>query len=124
MTVVDSDIVIRFLRGHPETVARLLQIQDTDVIACSVITTFEVLRGATPSQLAVTDRLLSSFVQLPVTENISRAAAHEYRTFRSQNVTLAMADLLIGCTARAHQLPLLTGNVRHFPIPNLTLLSP
>lgn len=122
MTVVDSDVLIRFLRGQPDALERLKQAQQDDVLACSVITTFEVLRGCTAQQLAVTESLLSSLVQLPVTEEISRDAAAQYQAFRAQNVTLSMPDLLIGCTARRHGAALLTGNARHYPLPGLVVL--
>jgi len=121
---VDSDLLIRHLRGQPAAVARLQALQASEVLACSVVTAFEALRGATPQQLAATEAFISSFVQLPVTEAISQEAAAEYRLFRSQNVTLSMADLLIGCTARLHNIPLLTGNAAHFPMAGLVLLGP
>ena len=124
MIQVDSDMLIRYLRGHGDTIARLQALQASEVLACSVITTFEVLCGATPRQLATTEALINTLVQLPVTEAISRDAAAEYRSFRAQNLMLAMADLLIGCTARAHGIPLLTANARHFPLQGLTILPP
>ena len=123
MIQVDSDIMIRYLLGQADVVSRLQALQPADVLACSVITTFEVLRGATAQQLARTEAFISAFVQLPVSESVSRAAASEYRHFRGQNVTLAMADLLIGCTAREHSIPLLTGNVRRYPLQGLVLLT-
>lgn len=124
MIQVDSDTLIRCLRGNPDAVRRVSRLQAEDLIACSVVTTFEVLSGAKPHQLAATETLLAPLVHLPVTEAIGRQAAAEYRYFRSQNVTLSMADLLIGCTARFHRIPLLTGNRQHFPIVDLILLEP
>lgn len=121
MTVVDSDILIRVLRGRKDTAAQLREAASRDVLACSVITTFEVLRGCTLQQLAQTESLLGALVQLPVTEAISRRAAEHFRSLRGQNVNLATHDLLIGCTALEHDAVLLTGNARHFPLPGLVL---
>lgn len=124
MIQVDSDMLIRYLRGQPDAVSRLQSLQANEILACSVITTFEVLLGATSRQVPATEAFLSPFVHLAVTEAIARDAAAEYRGFRSRNVTLSMADLLIGCTARAHNIPLLTGNAQHFPMSGLMLLPP
>jgi tRNA(fMet)-specific endonuclease VapC len=121
--LIDSDVLIRYLRGDANTAARIKALQANEVLACSVMTTFEVLRAAKPHQLAGTETFLGTFVQLPVTEAISRDAAAEYRAFRSRNMILGTPDLLIGCTARAHDVPLLTGNVRHFPLAGLVVLT-
>lgn len=123
MTLVDSDILIRFLRGDRAAAARLQAVQAMDTLACSVITSFEVLRGATAAQLEATEALIYSLVELPVTAAVAGAAAAEYRRFRSENVTLAMPDLLIGCTARVSGASLLAGNKKHYPISGLVLLT-
>ncbi len=124
VVLIDSDILIGYLRGHVPTIARLNSLRSSGTLACSVVTTFEVLKGAKPHQMPRTESFLSGFVHLSVSETIAREAAPEYRYFVSRNVRLALTDLLIGCTARAHGVPLLTGNVRHFPLPGLTLLPP
>jgi len=122
VTVVDSDVLIRLLRGDPGVAERLAAVQRCDTLACSVITSFEVLRGATPSQMRRTSELIDSLVQLPVNADIARAAAREWSTHRGANQTLSMADTLIGCTAQLQGCPLLTGNPRHYPFVGLTLL--
>ena len=60
MVVVDSDILIRYLRGIPAAVQAVQNLAASDSLACSVVTTFEVLRGATPAQLPATEALLAS----------------------------------------------------------------
>src|SRR5207244_446491 len=84
MIVVDSDVLIRFLRGDAQALTRLKLLQQTDDLACSVITMFEVLRGATPAQLPAAEILIGSLDHLPVTESIAREAADEWRTLRKK----------------------------------------
>jgi predicted nucleic acid-binding protein len=123
MTVIDSDILIRFLRGDLQARLRLTLLQQTQELACSVITVFEVLRGATPAQIPSAEMLLGSLIQLPVTEAIAREAANEWRSLRKQNVTLSLPDTLIGVTARTCGASLLSGNAKHFPLPGLSVIS-
>jgi predicted nucleic acid-binding protein len=75
--LVDSDVLIRFLRGDRQARLRLTLLQQTDELACSVITTFEVLRGCTPAQIPAAELLLDPLIQYPVTEAIAREAADE-----------------------------------------------
>jgi tRNA(fMet)-specific endonuclease VapC len=122
VVLVDSDALIRYLRGRAEAIRALSQLQQEDILACSVITTYEVLRGCTPMQEPATEGLLASLVQLPVTEPITRLAATQAQSLRYQNVTIALPDLLIGCTALERGIPLLTGNSRHYSLPGLRLI--
>ncbi len=124
MILVDSDVLIRFLRGDPQARLRLTLLQQTDELGCSVITAFEVLRGATTAQIPAAELLLASLTQHPVTEAIAREAAEEWRALRKRNVTLSLPDVLIGVTARTLGATLLTGNVKHFPLDGLTVISP
>jgi predicted nucleic acid-binding protein len=124
MIVVESDLVIRVLRGNRAACQWYSQLQKRDDLACSVITSYEVLEGATLKQLPTTEKLLSSLEELPVTNVIAWKAAEEYRYFRKQNQTLSMEDLLIGCTARHYGYSLATYNRRHHPLSGLVLLDP
>jgi predicted nucleic acid-binding protein len=123
VTVVDSDVLIRILRGQKEAADKLRLAAQTDVVGCSVITTYEVLKGCTPLQEPATERLLAGLIQLPVTEAISRAAAAHAQALLRQNVRLSLPDLLVACTALEHQAPVLTGNTKHFLLPGLVVIQ-
>lgn len=124
MIVVESDLLIRVLRGNRQATEWYSTLQLQDELACSVVTSYEVLRGATPRQLTQTEDLIRSLQELPVTEVIAWKAAEEFRHFRRKNRILSLQDLLIGCTARHHGFPLATYNRRDHPISGLTLLDP
>jgi tRNA(fMet)-specific endonuclease VapC len=122
--VVESDLLIRVLRGNQAAMSWLDSLRKQANLACSVITSFEVLRGATDAQLQGTEKLIDSPIHLPVNEAIARDAASESRQFRKLNQTVEMADLLIGCTARQHGYPMATYNLRHHRLDGLVLLIP
>jgi predicted nucleic acid-binding protein len=123
VVLIDSDILIWHLRGRSAASERLLALQEDEILACSVITVYEVLRGATPHQRPDTEALLKSLVRLEVSEAVARDAADAYQLLRHQNITVSMPDMLIGCTARVRGIALLTGNRAHFPLPGLVILD-
>ena len=124
MIVLDSDLVIRMLRGTAAALRWYSDLQQQDELACSVITSYEILQGATIQQLPDTETLLMSLEELPVTSPIAWKAAEERRYFIRRNQTFLMADLIIGCTARYHGFPLATYNKRDHPLNGLLLLDP
>ncbi len=60
--------------------------------------------------------------EMQVMEYLARHLAGELiRRFRAQGLTLDRPDAIIGATAIAHGLVLVTYNARHFPMPELRL---
>ncbi len=119
--LIDSDVLVWLTRGHPGAAERLRQIPSWRI---SVVTYIELAQGCrNKAELA---RLKKGLVQqgthiLPVTEAISTHAAQliDQHTLTSG---LQLGDALIAATALEHQLPLLTGNTKHFaPIPELNI---
>src|SRR5687768_17406716 len=100
--VVESDLLIRVLRGNQAAKTWLDALRQQAKLSCSVITSFEVLRGATQRQLPHTQQLIDSLIHLPVNQAIACDAANESRQFRRLNQIYSLPDLLIGCTARYH----------------------
>lgn len=110
----DTCIIIDYLRDRPDAIA-FLEGQD-DPPALSVITVAELYEGVRPpEEAAILSALLARFGAFDVTPAIARQAglwSQQYR--RSHGV--GMADALIAATALAHEVRLVTRNVRHFPM--------
>jgi predicted nucleic acid-binding protein len=113
MMLVDTDVLIWHLRGYPQATRRLDQM---DRLTLSAVTYLEVLQGMrNKAELAAIKKMLEhrSAILLPLTEAITQRA-----TALMESLTLShglqMGDALIAATALDHQLPLLTGNVKHF----------
>lgn len=84
----------------------------------SEITLAELKYGALYSQhpekhLAEVEKLLQSVVVLPITAAIDDFAQEKARLRKAGNL-IDDFDLLIGCSALAHDLILVTNNLRHF----------
>lgn len=110
--LVDTDVLIDFLRGNPEAVQFLERnINDLQV---SVVTIAELYQGVREGhervKLATT---LSALTALPLTDEIAEAAGLLRRDFRV-SMGCGLADCMIAATASLHGLQLATLNARHF----------
>ncbi|MCP4639924.1 MAG: type II toxin-antitoxin system VapC family toxin [bacterium] len=117
----DTDVLIWFLRGNRRA-ADVIQRAEKRVV--SVVTYMELLQGARdkPEQRAIRAFLKDmGFRILPLSEDVGTRAS-VYMEEYGLRVHLCMADALLAATATVHQLPLLTGNAKHYrPIQEVDL---
>ncbi|MCF8081196.1 MAG: type II toxin-antitoxin system VapC family toxin [Desulfobacterales bacterium] len=109
----DTDVLIWAIRGNRQA-ARAIDGADTRHV--SVVNYMELLQGARDKREM---RLLRSFLKdlafftLPLSENIGHRAGVYLEEYMLKT-GLCMADALLAATAVEHQLPLLTGNAKHY----------
>ena len=65
---------------------------------------------------------LNSLEYLPVTPEIARQAGLLRRDWQKKGQTLSYTDVTIAAVALSGEVPLLTDNRKHFPMPELQLL--
>ncbi|MEX2107148.1 MAG: PIN domain-containing protein [Solirubrobacterales bacterium] len=117
--VLDSSVVIDLLRGRvaDESVLAL----EREPVMVSTVTIHEVLAGLRDGEADLTDAILESFVAVPLGSAEAGLSGRWWREYRARGVTLPLADTLIAATAAIRGVPLVTGNVRDFPMPELHL---
>jgi predicted nucleic acid-binding protein len=125
--VIDTNIFIEHLRAKNKsatTFYHLLFASSASSLYVSVITAFELYAGAdTALKISDIDTLLSGLTILIVNEEIAKEAGSIYVKLRKTSQLIGERDILIAATAMVHQLPLKTGNQKHFQkIAGLTLL--
>jgi len=114
MILVDSDVLIHYLRG--KSLAREVLERHREEIAFSVITVGEIWAGVKGErEEALVSSLFRVFPVLPVTREIAKnAGLYVARYGRSHGVVLP--DALIAATAQQEKCALMTLNVRHYPM--------
>ena len=111
--LIDSDVLIWFMRGHPKAVTALETAGDWYISAVSYM---ELIQGCrNKAELKAVQKALKSVDDgvLPVTQAISDLACTLVEKY-SLSHSVHLADALIAATALHYDLPLLTANIKHF----------
>jgi predicted nucleic acid-binding protein len=98
-------------------------IQQGHVLACCPINVTEVYAGLRPHEETLTLNFLQSLKYYPVTWPIARLAGEIKRDYGRKGLTLATTDATIAAVALHDQLTLITNNLRHYPMKELSLYS-
>ncbi|MGC8471665.1 MAG: type II toxin-antitoxin system VapC family toxin [Acidimicrobiales bacterium] len=114
--LVDTSILIDYLRGHAGAGDLLERERAADVLHASEITRIEILAGMRPAEGDATRALLSTLVWHPVDAEIAEEAGALGRQWLPSHHTIDSADLAIAATAVRTGARLLTRDVRHFPM--------
>ncbi len=119
MYLLDTNACIRILNDSSVNLVARLRLHQPSEIRLSAITKAELLYGARHSErvgenLRLLGRFFEPFACLPFDD----ACAEHYGMIRAdlaaRGQTIGPNDLLIAATARAHDLTLVTHNVREF----------
>lgn len=113
---VDTGVLIDYLRGREAAAAVLEEWRAQGPLHASYITQLEVLAGMRAAEEDATRLLLSALVWHPVDADVAERAGALGRQWLPRHHTIDSADLAIAATAQIVELPLLTTNVRHFPM--------
>lgn len=115
--LIDTDILINFLRGKAEARDYLSSlIMDYD-LHCSAISVAEICAGMKDQEQGKTSALLDSLAIVDVTREIAEKAGTYRRTVKSQ--ALELDDCIIAATAFVLRAALATGNGKHYPMKDI-----
>jgi len=114
--LVDSDVVIWFLKGREKEAQLLKNLSKSGDLYCSVVTIAEVRAGLTRQPGKIISQLANIFVPLEINLEIAQTAG----AFK-QKSKLDIADMFIAATATVQNLNLVTYNKKHFPMSEVKL---
>ena len=124
MKLIDTDIVIDHFHGHAAALEYYTEnLAAGETLAVSVITLTEVMAGLRPGEEERTERLFQLFAIQDVNEPIGRQASLYLRQFRRSH-GLELGDALIAATALHHGAELITRNLKHYPMTDITVVAP
>ena len=113
--LVDTDVIIWYMRDHPKAIELL---DSNKGFLISVVTYMELVQGMKNKEelkALKTALKLWKVKILQIDETISTKAMFYVEQY-FLNHSMQLADALIGSTAILHQLPLHTGNLNHFSV--------
>ena len=116
--ILDSDILIYFLKGKKEVVEKILSLPKED-LCITIINHTELLYGIYNSNKTTQNRekilpFLDSFKILYFDKNASEIFAKLKSKLKKQGNIIADMDLMIACITIANKAILFTNNIKHF----------
>ena len=111
--LLDTDVVVDFLRGYDKAVTYLKSHSSEIVLSCIVVA--ELYAGVRDDEQKKLDEFVSLFSVFPITAEIAKAGGLLKRDYyRSHGVGLA--DALMAATAVAQNAEIKTLNTKHYPM--------
>lgn len=99
-----------------------LEKQERRRLMTTFTVTGEIASGIPPERRAAWERFLARFQVLPWSPEISWHYGQIHRYLRTIGLSIGANDLWIAATALAHEVPLVTGDLRHYSrVPGLSL---
>jgi len=121
--LLDSDIIIEFLRGNPKIRKTLRDlISEGNRLVVTPVSAAEIHAGTRHGEEKEID---SFFSGMELRENDGRigAKAGEYLRTYSISCGVELGDALVAATATIHSLVLWTLNIKHYPMTDLEHLK-
>lgn len=119
---LDTSVIIDALnnkRGRQDLLLDLLR--QGHLLACCAVNVAEVYAGLRPKEEKATEEFLRSLEYYHITWPVARLAGLLKRDHAKKGIAVSIADATIAAVAIAHDLPLLTDNVKDFKMKGLTL---
>ena len=120
--LLDTSVIIDALngkRGRREFLLGL--VKQGHLLACCPINVTEVYAGMRQKEEAATEEFLRSLEYYHLTWPVARMAGLLKRDLARKGTTVTVADAAIAAVAIVHELPLMTDNVKDFPMKDLNL---
>ena len=117
--LLDTDVIIWYLRGRESTRAWVLESGKHDVPRCSAPSITEVVAGMRPKEKPATREFLQALRVIDVDHGVGWLAGDLVRSYRRRGITLDFVDATIAATCLRHHLALATYNAKHYPIHEL-----
>ncbi len=111
--LVDTDVLIDFLRGYAPAVEWMGNLQNRPLV--SVITLAELRAGMRSGEQRALETLFDASVVIPVNEQIAGRAGDLRREFGPSHGT-GLADALIAASSIVNKARLATLNVKNYPM--------
>ncbi len=112
--LLDTDVMVDYLRGNPAAVAFLKRHADDAVLAS--ITVAELYAGVREGEeREILEAVISLFPIVAITHEVAKEAGLLKRDFGKSHA-VGLADAIIAAVVRVEKVELATLNVKHYPM--------
>lgn len=111
--IFDTDVLIFAQQGRPAAKVAILKASSRFISVQTLLELLQTNRGKAEHRLVKSFIRDAEFTVLPLTENIGHRAAI-YMEEYGPSTGLQAADAIIAATAVENELPLMSGNAKHF----------
>ena len=120
--LLDTSAIIDALNGKQNR-AQLFKelLQQGHLLACCPINVTEVYAGLRSHEDSRTRELLESLQYFSITFPVARLAGLLKRDYGRKGITLATTDAIIAAVGIHNQLTLITDNLKHYPMKELSI---
>jgi predicted nucleic acid-binding protein len=108
MVILDTSILIDLSRKQKYAIDLVASYQDKEQIATTIITQYEMLRGAPEPFLPYITNLINRFIILDFGNDTLVEAVKIYRKLKEQGTLINELDIIIASIAAANQQTLIT----------------
>ena len=120
--LLDTSVIVDALNDKRNRRNLLLDLlQQGHLFACCSINVTEVYAGLRPKEERATEEFLGSLEYYHVTWPVARLAGLLKRDHAKKGFAITISNATIAAVAIAHQLTLMTDNVKDFPMKELVL---
>ena len=119
---IDTDVMIDFFKHKDPAKALITTLSKQNTLALSALTVTELRSGWTSEQADfLLPRLYALCSIVPVSREIAEQAGIWRQKYKAKGQQLGTPDTVIAATAYIANSPLVTNNVKDYPMPELSL---
>jgi predicted nucleic acid-binding protein len=120
--LLDTSVIIDAINNRQNRRKILRDLLEAgNTLACCPINVTEVYAGMRPVEEMSTQEFLQSLKYYPIVWPVARLAGLLKRDYGKKGITLAATDVTIAAVALHYQLSLMTDNLKHYPMKELTI---
>jgi tRNA(fMet)-specific endonuclease VapC len=113
--IIDTDIIIDYLKKRQPGAQLLKKAYLKYKLHVTSITVYELLYGVQKSKkVDLINRLLRYVTVIPLDEAAAKESAAIHYALSNKGLDIGVKDSFIAGICKAHNIPLLTGNIKHF----------
>jgi predicted nucleic acid-binding protein len=125
MFLIDTNILIDALKSRRSRLEFLQRLSRSEPLAFCSIVLAELFAGlATQAEVSEARAdLLDAIVYVATSESAAELAGSLQHQYKKKGITLSLTDVMIAAVAMSEGHTLVTDNVKHFPMPELNLMT-